>query len=106
MNGKIDIVLGEVLGEVLDVETSDDQLAWGKWMRVRVNINTKHLFKRGKVLTMEEGRKILALFKYKRLPDFCYICGKLDHQEMDCCVSVNMQKDIKKAQCQFGSWLL
>ncbi|XWS16886.1 hypothetical protein CRYUN_Cryun33cG0019700 [Craigia yunnanensis] len=58
MNEKIGIVLGEALGEVLEVETSNDQLAWGKWMR-----------------------------------------------ELDCNVSVSLQKDNKKAQCQYGPWL-
>ena len=60
LNEKINIVLREILGKVLEVETSDDQ-----WMRVRVSINTKYLVKRGKVLTMEEGRKILHYLNTK-----------------------------------------
>ena len=45
------------MGEVLEVDTSDDQLARGKWMRVKVNINTNKLIKQGKCST-EEGGKV------------------------------------------------
>ena len=90
MMEKIGIVLGEVMGDIVEVETSDDKLAWGKWMRVRVIIDIKKPIKRGKIIIGADGKKFLALFKYERLPDFCYICGKLDHQELDCGVSLSL----------------
>ncbi|XVF86575.1 hypothetical protein PTKIN_Ptkin18bG0053000 [Pterospermum kingtungense] len=42
----------------------------------------------GKYLRCPNGQKALALFKYERLPDFCYLCGRLDHQEQDCSYQV------------------
>ena len=48
-------------------------------MKVRVNINIKRPLKRGKLINSIDGRKVLAMFKFERLPDFCYICGRLDH---------------------------
>ena len=44
----------------------------GKWLRVRVNINVHKPLKRGKLISVEGGKKVLAWFKYERLPDFCY----------------------------------
>ena len=73
MNEKIGIVVGESMGEVLEVDTTDDQLAWGRWMRIRVNINVNRPIKRGKMLMVEDGKKVLALFNHERLPDFCYV---------------------------------
>ena len=58
------------MGEVLEVDTTDDQLAWGRWMRIRVNINVTRPIKHGKMLMVEDGKKVLALFKYERLSDF------------------------------------
>ena len=49
--------------------------------------------------------KILALFKYVRLLEFCYTYGRLDHQELDCGVAVSLQKDNKKVQREYGPWL-
>ena len=36
---KIVIVIEDSIGEVFEVDFTDDQLAWGKWMRVRVKMN-------------------------------------------------------------------
>ncbi|XWS16514.1 hypothetical protein CRYUN_Cryun34aG0095000 [Craigia yunnanensis] len=53
MSEKIGIMLGEAIGEVVVIESSKDQLAWGKWMKVKVNINISKLIKRGKMITVE-----------------------------------------------------
>ena len=74
----------------------NDQLAWGTWMLVRVNIYTTMLIKRGKMFMVEDGKKVLALFRYERLSDFCYVCGKLDHQDIDRGPYVSLQKDNKR----------
>ncbi|XWS77205.1 hypothetical protein CRYUN_Cryun01aG0241600 [Craigia yunnanensis] len=92
-------------GDVLEVDTSENQLAWGKWLRVRVNINVHRPLKRGKLISLDEGKKLLTWFKYERLPDFCYICGIIDHQELDCKVAISIQKDHKKLHWEFGPWL-
>ena len=84
MSEKVGIVLGEALGEVLDVDSSDDQLAWGRRMQIRVNVNVHKPLRMGKVISLEESKKVLAMFKYEKLSDFYYCCGRLDHQEMEC----------------------
>ena len=48
-------------------------------MQVRVNMNITLPIKRGKMISVEGGKIVLALFRYERLSDFCYVCGKLDH---------------------------
>ena len=90
MTEKIGIVIGESIGEVLKVDFMNDQLAWGKWMRVRVNMNITLSIKHGKMITVEGGKKVLALFRYEKFSDFCHVCGKLDHQDIDCGMSVSL----------------
>ena len=105
MNEKIGIMLGEFAREVLEVDTSEDQLAWGKWLRVRVNINVHKPLKRGKVILVGGERKVLTWFKYDKLPDYYYIYGTIDHHELDCKVVVSLQKEQKKLHREFRSWL-
>ena len=49
--------------------------------------------------------KLLVLFRYERLLDFCYIYGKLDHWEQDCDKVVTIKKEGKKLNREYGSWL-
>ena len=37
--------------------------------------------------------------------DFCYLCGKLDHQDVDCDISVSLQKENQKPLHEYGSWM-
>ena len=78
MTKRIGVILGEVLGDVLEVETDDDVSAWGKFLKIRVALNITKPLKRGKMLSLSGGGKVLARFKYERLSDFCYVCGRLD----------------------------
>lgn len=39
---------------------------------------------RGKRVIIEGGESKWVFFRYKRLPNFCYWCGMLDHGEKDC----------------------
>ena len=41
---------------------------------------------------------MIAIFKYERLSDFCYICRCLNHQEVDCDEVVRLRKEGVKAQ--------
>ena len=57
------------------------------------------------MLSVPGGGKVLAMFRYEHLPNFCYACGRLDHQEQDCNVVVRMKKEGKKPQREYGAWL-
>ena len=105
MNEKIGVVLGEGIGDVEEVITDEGRLAWGKYLTVKVSINISHPLKRGKVLSMAGQDKVLATFRYERLPNFCYVCGRLDHLEIDCDEVVRMKKEGMKIQRQYGPWM-
>ena len=79
MNEKIGVLFGDALRDVEEVETDDAQIAWEKHLIVRVSINVMKPLKRGKMILVERNGKVLAMFRYERLPDFCYVCGRLDH---------------------------
>ena len=75
----------------------------GKILKGKGNI-TKPLKKGSKVAVAGQGSK-LAIFKYKRISNFCYVCGCLNHPELDCdevdCLKINGEKAVR----QYGPWM-
>ena len=89
---KIGTVLGELIGDVEEIDAKSGQMAWGRYLRVRISINISKPLKRGSKIIVARGETVFAIFKYERLLDFCYICGRLDHWESKCDMVVRMRK--------------
>ncbi|KAG5042573.1 hypothetical protein JHK87_006488 [Glycine soja] len=53
-------------------------------MRVRVSMDVGKPLKRGMFIKMGKGIQRKIFFKYKRLGNFCYTCGGLDHVLKEC----------------------
>ena len=43
-------------------------------------------------------------FRYERLPIFCYLCGKIDHDEKDCLQWIRSKDTLRLEEKQFGPW--
>ncbi|XVF29188.1 hypothetical protein REPUB_Repub15cG0098700 [Reevesia pubescens] len=89
---KMGFTISETLGEVIEIEATIDQLCWGKYLRVRIMINITKPLKNGSYITLGDEGKTLVAFKYERLSDLCYVCGKLIHHESKC----NMVSHLKE----------
>ena len=76
--------IGAKLGEVLDVDVAESGVHWGKFLRVRVQIDVTKKIVKGKRIIVEGGEQRWITFKYERLPNFCYHCGLLNHGLKDC----------------------
>ncbi|XVF69665.1 hypothetical protein PTKIN_Ptkin11bG0099900 [Pterospermum kingtungense] len=57
------------------------------------------------MLSKPNEGKFLAKFKYERLPDYCYICGCFDHQEIDCPMTIQFMKKGLQPSRKYGPWL-
>ncbi|XVF50447.1 hypothetical protein PTKIN_Ptkin04bG0101000 [Pterospermum kingtungense] len=77
----------------------------GKYLRARVLLNVTKPLVRGKMITNANGVRKLIKFQYERMPDFCYICGMLDHQESDCPTAITYIKEGCKLEKAFEPWL-
>ncbi|XP_075665888.1 uncharacterized protein At4g02000-like [Castanea sativa] len=56
----------------------------GSFMRVKVNLDISLPLCRGRLVSLKNGEKIWLSFKYERLPNLCYWCGRLNHSDKDC----------------------
>nr|XP_023897166.1 uncharacterized protein LOC112009054 [Quercus suber] len=77
----------------------------GNVMRIRVRVDITLPLCRGRIFTLENGTKGWASFKYERLPNVCYWCGRLDHFDKDCDRWIQSSGTLTKKEQEYGSWL-
>ena len=76
--------IGSVLGEVY-VPMNPKFFDGGHFVRIQVSIDSSLPLCRGRLVSIDEGGKqVWVAFKYERLPNICYWCGRLTHDDRDC----------------------
>lgn len=96
--------LGSTVGEVVEVDTNDDGMGWGGFMRVRIKVNVSKPLARGRTLKVR-GRAIWIAFQYERIPRFCFSCGVISHGCRGCQEGGRRRMHGDESDMQFGSWL-
>ena len=56
----------------------------GSFIRVRVRVDITIPLSQGRRVSLGQGKEIWVSFKYERLPNICYWCGCLNHDDRDC----------------------
>jgi hypothetical protein len=97
--------VGNTVGRVLQVIDPDETGGGGNWLRVKVMIDVEEPLCRGRKISFDGNSEVWASFKYERLPNYCYWCGRLSHTEGDCPTWLESQGTLKKEDQQFGAWL-
>ena len=100
--------IGHGIGRLVEVDVPDNGFGWGKYLRIRVEIDVMEPLLRGKVLQgAEEGESepFWVDFKYEHLPIFCYRCGKLGHSSNECVVGRGSDRTTEYVGEKWGSWL-
>lgn len=93
--------IGEEIGEFLEVDPGDDNMANGCILRVKVKLDIRKPLMRGlTILTGEEGKERWCPLMYEYLPDFCYVCGIIGHTDRVCVTKLG-----KGEVAQFGKEL-
>ena len=104
MSKKVIESICEIIGEVRRLPESIDDDG-GKFIRVRVLIDITLPLCRGRVITLENGEKSWVRFQYERLPNMCYWCGRLNHDDKECELWIQSRGSLTTDQKQFGSYL-
>jgi hypothetical protein len=93
--------IGDMIGESVDVEVDEDGNAAGEYLRIKVRINIKEPLVRGIPINMGEKDQVKwCPFEYEFLPEFCYTCSIIGHDDRSCSIKVG-----KGELQQFGGWL-
>ena len=77
------ISFGESIGKVY-IPKDTTEMRRGNFMRVRVTINISKPLCRGRRVMFDENNDGWVSFMYERLPNICYWCGHLTHDDKDC----------------------
>ncbi|MBA0637890.1 hypothetical protein Godav_022279 [Gossypium davidsonii] len=78
--------LGSFIGVFLEYDASATQLSYKRIIRINVQIDVRKPLKRKKNLTLSNGKSIYVRFKYEKLTLFCFLCGKIGHDESFCLI--------------------
>ena len=65
---------------------------------------TKPLCK-DRMITWDQGREGWVSFMYERLPNICYWCDHLSHDDKECVVWLSSKGEPSSEEQQYGSWL-
>ena len=97
--------VGKELDNKLGKYIEFDRRSWSeeqaKFMQIRVDVPIDKPLRRGGNIVNPEGEKYWVTFKYERLPNFCFICGVLGHDEKHC----SEYQGKSECQRQYGEWI-
>lgn len=96
--------LCKAIGTV-NVMTDEAETEGENFMRVRVTIDISQPLCRGRVISLDSGKELWVSFKYERLPNLCYWCGRLTHDDRDCDLWVESEGSLSTEAQQFGPWV-
>ena len=72
------------------------ELEESTFQRYRVEVDISKPLCRGRKITLNNGSNWWVSFKYERLPNICYWCGKLTHSDRECPVWLKSRKALKE----------
>ncbi|XP_030970522.1 uncharacterized protein LOC115990895 [Quercus lobata] len=98
------VSIGETIGRVFRPKDSGE-MKGGNFMRVRVEVDITKALCRGWKISWDQSGEGWAAFMYERLPNICYWCGLLSHDDKDCLLWLNSKGALRVEEQQFGPWL-
>ena len=97
--------VAEQLCEAIGTENCgvDDLVTEGdQFVQVRVILNISKPLCRGKVITLDDGKDLWIPFKYGQLPNLCYWCGCLTHDDQNYDIWIESEGNLSTENQQYG----
>ncbi|KAK3218379.1 hypothetical protein Dsin_012349 [Dipteronia sinensis] len=77
--------LGQLIGELVDIDVGVTGECFGKYMWIKVAIDVSKPLKRFlRVELLNKGEESLLLLRYEKLPEYCFHCGIIGHFHQEC----------------------
>jgi hypothetical protein len=87
------VLIGERLGEFMEVDGMEDGIDVVKCLRIKVRKCLAEPLMRGTMVEVDEnGKMIWCPMEYEHLPDFCYMCGVIRHVNKSCTMKLKREK--------------
>jgi hypothetical protein len=83
MNREVGHRIRATMGMVEEVDVTRDGVGWGHCLQLWVNIDLTKPLDRGRALHLN-GKSIWVTFKYEKMPQLCYACGRIYHASTSC----------------------
>nr|POE94975.1 uncharacterized protein CFP56_51131 [Quercus suber] len=98
--------VGALVGEVLDVDfTGSGGVCMSKFLRVKVELKVEDPLMSGFFLDRNTQPNLWIRFKYERIAEFCFKCGRLGHLKARCLWADAEVQSNSKEPFGFGPWL-
>ncbi|TXG70630.1 hypothetical protein EZV62_005565 [Acer yangbiense] len=98
--------LGNMIGQVLEVDGGASGECVGKFLRVRIRVNIDQALKRClQVDVLGDGVETVLILRYERLQSHCFKCGMVSHTTFECVDKEPFPMVNGKAEPPFGLWL-
>jgi hypothetical protein len=104
MGKEIGFKLRATIGVVEDVDTGEDGIGWGQYLRVKAQVNVFKPLPRGRFLKLK-NKTLWIDFKYEKIPKFCFKCGVICHRAEGCVNEVQRWKNGRGQVNKYGPWL-
>lgn len=102
---KVGNLIGNSIGECISVDAEEDGRCLGLYIRIRVKFDISKPLKRVVKLTLDPGNPPVGIvLRYKKVPDYCYICGKFGHQFKQCSL-FDREMELNVRNHPYGLWL-
>ena len=97
----------KICGGVGEVIKQSDSKVYdgGNFIRVKVSIDITMPLCRGRIIKLKDDKQVWVSFKYERLPNICYWCGRLTHNDKDCEIWIESEGTLRNDQKEFGPCL-
>ena len=96
--------IGESIGHVITPKDRGEMLG-ANFMRVRVVVDVFKPLCRGRKIYWDNENEGWAAFMYERLPNICYWCGSVSHDNKDCSFWLQNKGTLRVDEQQFGPWI-
>ena len=100
--------MAEFIGETirLVIKSNDPiEMKGGTFMRVRVMVDVTRPLCRGRRISFDEEVEGWVAFQYEQLPNICFWCGMLSHDNKDCEVWLKSKGSLSVEHQQYGHWI-
>lgn len=101
MTIEVALSIGEMLGAV-SIPKDTSELRGCNFMCIRVAIDITKSLCRGRCVTWDKDLEGWVSFKYERLPNICYWCGQLCHDDKKCVIWLQSKGTLVAEERQFG----